>query len=493
MRQWLHAKSAGCGPLKIADIDVDAAINAVKELLQKETDLSPALRSALEVLLMLVSLLLNRITLNSKNSSKPPSTDPNRKKSGKQGKSDRKPGGQQGRNGTTLEPVADPDEVQVLEIDRRTLPKGAHYWEVGHEVRQVIDIDIARFVTEYRAQILEDSQGKRLVAAFPHGVSRPVQYGLSLKANAVYMSQYQLIPYDRVRDHFQEQMGIAVSVGSVFNFNQEAYERLESFERWIKSQLANSELLHADETGINIGGKRHWLHCASNETLTWFYPHAKRGTEAMDEMGILPFFKGVLCHDHWKPYYRYDCLHALCNAHHLRELQRAWEQDQQPWAREMQALLIEISKAVADAGGRLAPDEAEPWRQRYRKLLEEADSECPPPDENQRQGKRGRLKRSKARNLLERLRDFEQDVLRFMEVESVPFTNNQGENDLRMTKVQQKISGCFRSTEGAKIFCRVRSYLTTCRKQGMTATEALTLLFQGRNPDFMEKHEAQCG
>lgn len=475
--------------MKIEDIDVDSSINSVKELLKKEKDLSPALRSALEVLLLLVALLLNRMTLNSKNSSKPPSTDPNRKKSSKQGQSSRKPGGQKGRNGTTLQPVDDPDEVEVLVIDRRSLPTGPRYREAGYESRQVIDIDIARFVTEYRAQILEDSRGHRFVASFPAGVNRPVQYGLNLKANAVYMSQHQLIPYDRIRDHFQDQMHIPVSAGSVFNFNKEAYERLEAFGQWVKTQLARSDRLHADETGINIGGKRHWLHCASNASLTWFYPHAKRGTEAMDEMGILPFFKGVLCHDHWKPYYHYDCTHALCNAHHLRELERAWEQDHQQWARVMQALLIDIRTAVEDAGGCLPPDEAERWRRRYRRLLKKAETECPPPDESQRQGKRGRLKRSKARNLLERLRDFEQDVLRFMEMESVPFTNNQGENDLRMTKVQQKISGCFRSAEGAKIFCRVRSYLSTCRKQGMTATQALTLLFQGKNPDFMKRNE----
>ena len=477
--------------MKIEDIDVDSSINSVKELLKKEKDLSPALRSALEVLLILVALLLNRMTLNSKNSSKPPSTDPNRKKSSRQGQSSRKPGGQKGRNGTTLQPVADPDEVEVLTIDRRTLPKGPQYREAGHESRQVIDIDIARFVTEYRAQILEDNQGNRFVAAFPDGVNRAVQYGLNLKANAVYMSQHQLIPYDRIRDHFQDQMHIPVSAGSVFNFNKEAYERLESFGQWAKAQLARSDRLHADETGINIGGKRHWLHCTSNTSLTWFYPHAKRGTVAMDEIGILPFFKGVLCHDHWKPYYHYDCTHALCNAHHLRELERAWEQDQQQWARAMQALLIDIRTAVADAGGCLPPDEAERWRRRYRRLLKKAETECPPPDESQRQGKRGRLKRSKARNLLERLRDFEQDILRFMAVERVPFTNNQGENDLRMTKVQQKISGCFRSMEGAKIFCRVRSYLSTCRKQGMSATQALTLLFQGKDPDFMKRDEVQ--
>ncbi|MCB1870297.1 MAG: IS66 family transposase [Gammaproteobacteria bacterium] len=473
--------------MKIEDIDGEAAIDSVRTLLREEKDLSPALRSSLEVLMVLVTLLLNRITLNSRNSSKPPAMDPNREKLSRRGKGDRKPGGQPGHNGTVLEQVADPDAVAELKIDRRTLPKGPVYREAGYERRQVIDIDLSRFVTEYRAQILEDDEGNRFVAAFPAGVNRPVQYGLGVKANAVYMSQYQLIPYDRIRDHFQDQLAVPVSVGSVFNFNNEAYERLERFERWAKTELAESMLMHADETGVNIGGTRHWLHCASNAAVTWFYPHAKRGAEAMDEMGILPFFNGVLCHDHWKPYYQYKCIHALCNAHHLRELERAWEQDHQQWAKEMQALLIDIAKAVEDAGGWLVPNEAERWRRRYRKLLVKAEIECPPPDESQRNGKRGRLKRSKARNLLERLRDFEPDVLRFMEEERIPFTNNQGENDLRMTKVQQKISGCFRSMEGAKIFCRVRSYLSTCRKQGVSATQALTLLFQGRDPEFMDR------
>ena len=475
--------------MTIEDIDVDSAIDSVKSLLKEERDLSPALKSALEILLLLVALLLNRITLNSKNSSKPPSTDPNRTKTSRRGKSKRKPGGQKGRNGTTLQKVDDPDEVKMLKIDRRTLPKGRQYHDAGIETRQVINIDITRFVTEYQAQVLEDERGNRFVAPFPGEVTRPIQYGASVKAHSVYLSQFQLLPYDRIRDHFQDQMQIPVSVGSVFNFNNEAYERLEGFEQWVKAQLAKADLMHVDETGINIGGKRHWLHCASNASFTVFFAHSKRGTEAMDEMGILPFFKGVACHDHWKPYYRYDCVHALCNAHHLRELERAWEQDHQQWAKDMKDLLIEISLAVDEAGGWLPRDEANRWRQKYRKLLEKADSECPPPDESLRKGKRGRLKRSKSRNLLERLRKFEQDTLRFMDVVFVPFTNNQGENDLRMTKVQQKISGCFRAMVGAQIFCRVRGYLSTCRKQGLSASEALNLLFEGKNPGFMEESQ----
>jgi transposase len=469
--------------MTVSNIDVEATSERVKSLIAEEKDLSPALKSSLEVLLLLVTILANRFGLNSKNSSKPPSADPNRPKEPRR-KSERKPGGQKGRNGTTLQSVADPDEIEVLQIDRSTLPAG-HYREVGYEARQVIDLDIARVVTEYRAQILQDSQGNRYVAPFPAGVTRPAQYGQGVKINSVYMSQYQLIPYNRIVDHFVEQLRIPVSAGSIYNFNQEAYERLGDFDQWVRKKLASSSLIHADETGINIGGKRNWLHSASNTEFTFFHPHGKRGSEALDEIGILPAFAGILCHDHWKPYYQYGGFHALCNAHHLRELERAWEQDQQQWARQMTLLLKEINKATLDAGGHLGAFDAGIYRRRYRALLEEAEKECPAPDESQRNGRRGRLARSKARNLLERLRDFEVDVLRFMVEDEVPFSNNLAENDLRMTKVQQKISGCFRSRDGAMMFCRIRSYLSTCRKQGVSASEALRLLFEGKSPQFM--------
>ena len=201
-----------------------------------------------------------------------------------------------------------------------------------------------------------------------------------------------------------------------------------------------------------------------------------------------PACRGIRSHDHWKSYYKhYGGRHSLCNAHHLRELERAAEQEKQQWAVKMIALLREINNAVHDAGGCLDFLESEAYRLRYRALLDEAEAECPPPDESQRNGRRGRLARSKARSLLERLRGYECDVLRFMVEKEVPFSNNQAENDLRMTKVQQKISGCFRSWEGAKIFCRIRSYLSTCRKQGVTASEGLRLLFEGKFPAFMQE------
>ena len=206
----------------------------------------------------------------------------------------------------------------------------------------------------------------------------------------------------------------------------------------------------------------------------------------MNEKNVLPRFKGVLCHDHWKPYYQYtNCEHALCNAHHLRELERAHEQDNQQWAKHMQELLNTILNDVKQQGGSLPAEQVKHYTERYRNLLRQAEIECPPPDEKKNPKQRGRTKRSKARNLLERLQLYEQDVLRFMSDPIVPFTNNQGENDLRMTKVHQKISGCFRSKDGADIFCRVRSFLSTCRKNRLSASGALTLLFAGKLPDFL--------
>ncbi len=289
------------------------------------------------------------------------------------------------------------------------------------------------------------------------------------------MSQYQLVPYKRIEEDFQDQVKISISAGTVFNFNYDAYHKLEAFEAMVKSKLIASGLCHADETGININGKRVWLHCVSNPLWSYYLPHEKRGLEAMEAMGILPHFNGVLCHDHWKPYFRFDCQHALCNAHHLRELERAWDQDNQEWARDIRDLLLQINQAVDNAGGQLETAESRKYRQQYRDRLDKAQIECQPPDESKRKNKRGRTKRSKARNLLERLIDYETETLRFMDDGHVPFTNNLGENDTWMTKVQQKISGCFRSTEGAAIFCRIRSYLSTCKKHGMRATEALRI------------------
>jgi len=468
-------------------IDINKTVQEVEALLAESNDLPPALEASINMLLLVVKLLVDRSGLNSKNSSKPPSSDPNREKNGRS-KSEKPRGGQKGHKGHNLEPIDNPDKITAINIDRRTLPRG-DYIECGYEKRQVFDIRISRHVTEYRAQALEDGAGKRFVATFPPEVARATQYGASIKANAVYMSMFQLIPYERIQTHFDELFDIPISTGSLVNFNADAYQRLDVFEVLAIKMLRHAEALHADETGINVDGKRLWLHGASNDKWTLLAAHAKRGKDAMDEINILPHFSGLLIHDHWKPYYRYErCDHVLCNAHHKRELTRAYEQDGQKWALTMEALLDQINHEVKLAGGSLAKKECTKWRRKYRLLLKSADIECPPPEKGTSEiKKRGRTARSKSRNLLERLRDYEEDVLRFMENPLAPYTNNQGERDLRMTKVQQKISGCFRSKMGADIYCRIRSYLSTCRKHNVGVGEALERLFAGEWPDFIQE------
>jgi len=474
--------------MKVSNINVEETIEKAKQLLAEEKNISMALRSVFEVLLLLVTLLLQRKGLTSRNSSKAPSEDKNRKRGSQKVKSNRKPGGQCGRIGVQLKPVSDPDQIEVIQIDQRTLPRGS-YTEVDYEKRQVIDIKTNIVITEYQAQILESTEGKRYTAPFPNYVTRPIQYGPTVKGRSVYLSQYQLTPYKRLCDYFNDQIGLPISEGSLFNFNQEAYGLLSEFEAITKDKLIHSVQLNADETGININGKRIWLHTACNATWTHFYPHHKRGHEAMDEIGILPHFRGVLCHDYWKAYYHYCCSHALCNSHLLRELEWSATEDHQVWARQMDEFLRALNVTVDKAGGCLDKSMTEEYQKQYRVILQTGEKECPAPDTKREKGKRGRIKKTKSRNLLERLINREDEVLRFMENKATPFTNNQGENDLRMTKVQQKISGCFRSEEGALIFCRIRAYLITCRKHQMSATEALETLFKGQLPAFVYQDE----
>jgi transposase len=470
--------------LSINDINITEALDNAREILSSSKKLDPQARTLIQLLIVIVQLLVNKLGLNSRNSHKSPSQDPNRPRKKTKGKGrKRKPGGQPGHKGSYLKPVEKPDVVHEIIIDRKTLPKGHHYHHAGYDKRQVIDIVVSRQVTEYQAEIVRDENGDEYVAEFPDRVNRPVQYGATLKAKAVYMSVAQLIPVERVEDYFKSHCQLNVSQGSLCNFNKEAFRLLGDFEKVAREKLISGYLLHNDETGINISGNLRWLHSASNEKWTLFFPHEKRGVDGMNAFGILPHFKGVAVHDHWKPYLGYECDHALCNAHHLRELTRAWEQDGQRWAKNMHRLLLKMKQAVEKADGKLPKKKVERFRKKYQSLLTRANQECPEPKITGPK-RRGRKKRSRARNLLERLRDYEAETLRFLTDPRVPFTNNLSERDIRMTKVQQKISGCFRSIDTAKIFCRIRSYLSTCRKNGIDPTEALRLLFTGKLPGF---------
>ncbi|MGH7956394.1 MAG: IS66 family transposase, partial [Opitutaceae bacterium] len=346
--------------MSIAKIDVTAALQQAERLLRQDQSLSTQARAMFNLFIVIVNLLVAKLGLNSTNSGIPPSQDPHRERGSKRKApgQKRKPGGQNGHDGATLQRDPNPDQIENIPIDRRTIPPG-RYKAAGFESRQVIDIEIHKHVTEYRAEILEDACGHQFVAQLPAGVTRPVQYGNSVKAQSVYKSQEQLIPYERICDEFSDQCGLPLSAGSVFNFNLEAFHLLEKFEAIVLQQLIIQIVLHADETGINVNGKGLWLHRVSNERWTLFFAHARRGVEAMKAMGVLEHFRGTLCHDHWKAYFQFTCQHALCNAHHLRELQGAWEDDGQRWAEKMHALLLESKEATTAAGGCLPEKQAE--------------------------------------------------------------------------------------------------------------------------------------
>jgi transposase len=343
---------------------------------------------------------------------------------------------------------------------------------------------MVKHVTEYRAEILVNEAGGKVTAEFPSGLVQKAQYGNGVKAHSVYMSVRQLIPCERVSEHFASQMGLPLSAGTVHNFKEEAHNLLEPYEAWVQERIRNSKIIHSDETGIVIEGKRAWLHVASNDQCTLYYPHEKRGKAAMDAMGVLGAEGGVLIHDHWKPYFTYgNKEHGLCNAHYLRELTAASEEGHK-WPERMAELLTEANKQAAEAGGKLPEEEQRRVRRKYRRILGDGEKENPvAPREGE--PRRGRTAQTKTRNLLERMREHEGDILRFMTDVDVPFTNNQAERDIRMAKVQQKISGSFRSWEGARFFSRIRGYLSTCEKHHVSSADALEILFNGSFPDFM--------
>jgi transposase len=355
----------------------------------------------------------------------------------------------------------------------------------GHERRQVVDVPpLALEVTEHRALRKRClGCGQTTAAAFPVEASARVVYGPRIKALSAYLMEYQLLPYERtselLRDLFGER---APGAGTLYSVARSCFEGLEETEEAIKGGLRQAQVGNFDETGLRVGSKGAWVHVASTAALTHYAVHPKRGSEATEEIGVLPAFGGVAVHEGLSSYRHYErCAHALCNAHHLRELTFVEEEHEQEWAGRMKGLLSEIEEAVreeaASGGARLTPERLEGFERRYRELLE-AGLEANPPSERA-PGKRGRLKQSKGKNLVDRLDKHREAVLRFMYDFKVPFDNNQAERDLRMIKVRQKISGCFRTVEGAATFLRIRGYISTLRKQGENVLAALEGAFRG--------------
>ena len=435
-----------------------------------------------------VSDLESKIAKNSSNSGKPPSSDglkkPPKTKSQRE-KSGKKPGGQNGHLGRTLKQIKAPDYIETH--SPRSCTSCGHSLDTvkGSSInkRQVFDIPEPKVeVTEHRIEgKICPCCGEVSKGLFPDNVTAPVQYGERIQALSAYFEHQHFLPFDRLSQMFSDVFNIGISPGTCANIDRRLFEKLEPFEIHLKAHLIASKALHFDETGMRCEKKLHWVHTASSKLSTFYTIHAKRGKEAMNEADILPRFRGIGIHDHWIPYFSYQQItHGLCNTHHLRELTFIHEQKKEEWARKMKDLLIlakdEVKKHLDN---RALPYEVLlPIEQAYTAILSEGfeyHSLLPPLP----RGKRGRQKQRDGKNLLDRLKGKRDCVLRFMYDFSVPFTNNQGEQDIRMIKLKQKISGCFRTSKGGQIFCRIRSYLSTARKQGWNIWESLVEAING--------------
>ena len=449
-----------------------------------------ALQGQVAVLEARMSELEARLKKTSRNSSRPPSSDglakppPTRSRRRRSG---RKPGGQPGSEGHHLAQVAEPDRVVGHEPDGcQGCGGGLEDAEcVGVERRQVFDLPPATRLEVDEHQAFRRccaSCGIVSVGAFPEQVRAPAQYGPRLRAYVLYLAVYQHLPYERISRLLADRYGASLSTGTLQAIVARGAAGLERFLEQLRGQLVGSPVVHLDETGARTAGRLHWVHEATTATLALYGLHARRGKDGIDALGVLPRFTGVAVHDGWAPYRSYTgCSHALCNGHHLRELTAVEEQGGQPWANEIACLLVELKDTVeaAKQAGQATLDleMLAGYRDRYRRIIAAGYLLNPEPEPT---GKRGRPRQGPTRSLLLRLDQYQDDVLRFASDFDVSFDNNQAERDIRMIKLQQKISGCWRSREGAEAFLALRSYIQTARKQGQDILAVLQAAAEGR-------------
>jgi len=440
-------------------------------------------------LLERMQALEERLNKNSQNSDKPPSSDGLRKRPRKpkpiRNSKKRKQGGQQGHAGSTLKISSDVDHVVRHAVDQ-CQQCGHNLAQIDGRVvqqRQVLDIPPPRIVrTEHQlvARVCPCCQTSNN-GQLPADLKGTVQYGPRLRALVVYLMIYQLLPYKRTQEVLKTLYAVKPSTGTLNRILQDGYKQLEEAEKAIREAIIQAKVVHCDETGHRVGAKTRWLHVASTKLLTFYHSNKARGSLAHQAADVLPDYKGIAVHDFYRSYLILSCQHGLCNAHLLRELKAVIEREpHQLWAKAVVRLLQTANRLVKAAKAQDKWSLSAPAQKRivtiYDRLLRQADTLNPLAAPN---GRRGRTKQTKTRNLVSRLLQYKQDILRFTYDFNVPFDNNLAERDLRMVKVQQKISNCFRSELGAKIFCRIRGYISTCLKQEYELFPVLANVMQG--------------
>lgn len=433
--------------------------------------------------------LERQLKANSQNSSKPPSSDGYNKPAPKslRKKSGRRSGGQTGHGGHTLAMVLEPDHVTEHwpttcgRCGKRLVKQSS----CGYEVRQVHDLPPIRIeVSEHRGMQVSCPCCSAVTRGdFPAGIKPGAQYGSGVASLATYMLVYQHLPLERCQEFFTDALGCGLSDGTLVNIQSRCAKHLAPITTAIKAAISRAPVVHFDETGLRVQGRLWWLHSASTDLLTHYAADAKRGCEAMNRINILPDYVGVAVHDALSSYGKYAGAHALCNAHVLRELTAAEESLVEAiWPTRLKALLVQMKDEVDAAKQRgrkgLSQKRLRRLERRYDSAVSQGLFFTTRPD--RQPGQRGRSQAAPERNLVERLRDRKADILRFLHDFRVPFDNNLAERDLRMAKVKQKVSGCFRSEQGVHVFAAVRGYVSTVRKQGHSVLNALRALFDGR-------------
>jgi transposase len=451
-------------------------------------DRQVALTEQVAALVEQVAELRRRLDQNPRNSHRPPASEGYAKPAprSRRERTDRSPGGQPGHPGATLAQVPDPAE-RVRHRPTVCVGCGAGLADapvVSTERRQVFDLpELALRVVEHALEHRRCRCGRVSMADPPAGVGAPTQYGPGVRALATYLLAGQHLPLARTGELLTELLGAPVSQGSLAGWYTAAADATEPALAVVTAGLAAAEVLGADETGIRVDGGLAWVHATRTDELTRYTVSAKRGVAAMTAAGVLPALAAdaVLLHDFWAPYWHFDLTHAVCGAHLGRELVGAAEvEGQADWASRLDRLLSEINHTVtaARAAGAdaLAPELLATYRRRYGGLIDAGWAANP----EHRPGQRGR-RRPKHVNLLDRLDGHRAEVLRYAEDLRVPFTNNGSERDIRPLKIRLKVAGCLRTMAGAEAFCRLRSYLSTARKQGQSTFKVLRLLHEG-NP-----------